>query len=348
MNLNTEPSIIGMANALDLDPNRPSEAIMEYCHTRVARYLRRVNKIANVNELQRLICKRLNLTVHEIWSDQDLLTYAAQYLQEGELAIFGALQSQFKPDTFGMLMQLQRAGANGRARFVTFIDCRGDKSYRRVFTLWHEIAHRLTVKDQLELPLRRTTAEIIEKDPIERLTDLIAGDFAFYEPLFRPIFETEIDRSDRLSFRIVERVRERFNPDASFFSTLNACVSKYSAPTILLEAALARKKSEQQKIDSGLAAASEFQARLRVARSIPNDAACGIFPHIPKKMRVPEGSIISKIHDGDIEAVLEGGLATENLQQWTTSSGSGLPDVAVAIEARKFGNTVIALVAPLG
>jgi hypothetical protein len=344
MKLNSEPKIIGMANALDLDSDRPVEAIMEYCRTRVAKFLRRAGRIANVVDLQKLICERLNLAVHEIWSDPDIDQVASHYLEQGEIAAFGAVKTQLRQDTFGMITQLERRDSKGRARFVAFIDCRGDKHQRRVWTLWHEIAHCLTTNDQMALPLqKRTTAEMIEKDPVEKLTDIIAGDFAFYEPFFRPVLDTELGRSGRLTFRVVEGVRSRFNPEASFVSTLNACVAKTYSPVILIEAGLAFRVGEQRQIQSGMASPADFAPSLRILRSVPNEAARIAMPHVPKQMRVPEGSIIARVHALEFEALVDGS-SEENLRDWTTSSGGRLPNVEVAVDARKFGEKVVALI----
>ena len=345
MNLNFEPKIIGMANSLDLDLECPADAIRKYCREKVLKFLRRAGRISNINELQKLICKRLNLTVHEIWSDADLIAIASQYRDEGEIAVFAGATTQLKPDTFGVLMQFERRGRNGRARYVAFIDCRGDKHLRRVFTLWHEIAHCLTAKNQLALPLRRTTVEMINKDPEEKLTDLVAGDFAFYEPLFVPILKDECASANRLTFRAVERIRDRFNPDASFASTLNACLARSDSPIILIEAGLALKKAEQTRIANGTALSSDFEPKLRVLSSVSNEAARIGFPHVPKQMRVPESSIIARTFTTyDVLDILGSGLVHENLVCWTTSNGDGLPNVDVVVEARKVGDRVLALI----
>ena len=345
MNLNAEPTIIGMANSLDLNVECPVDAIMEYCRIRVRRFQRRARQITNVAQLQDLVCKRLNLAVHEIWNDESLEAVAAQFLDDGELAAFGAVKSQMQPDTFGMLLQLRRTTAKGKARFAAIIDCRGDKYLRRVFTLWHEIAHCLTAKDQLALPLRRTTAEIIEKDPVEKLTDMIAGDFAFYEPLFRPILESECRKDKRLTFRGVERIRDRFNSDASFVSTLHACVAKSQAPIVLVEAGMALKKHEQVLVTTGRSKVTDFTPSLRVLRSTSNAAARAAMPHVPKQMRVPTDSVIAQIFS---TTSIESGRnvhALENLRSWTTSTGGGLTDLKVSVEARRWGDRVLALIA---
>ena len=345
MNLNLEPKIIGMANSLDLDLECPVDAVRNYCREKVSKFLRRAGRISNINELQKLICKRLDLTVHEIWSDADLIAISSRYRDEGEIAVFAGATTQLKPDTFGVLMQFQRGGRNGRARYVAFIDCRGDKHLRRVFTLWHEIAHCLTAKNQLALPLRRTTVGKVDKDPEEKLTDIIAADFAFYEPLFAPILKDECASAKRLTFRAVERIRDRFNPDASFASTLNACLAKSDSPMIMIEAGLAFKKAEQKQIDKGAAVPSDFEPKLRVLISVSSEAARDALPHVPKQMRVPEASIIARIFASNDEFDTFGsGLVHENLGIWTTSSGDGLPNVDVVVEARKVGDRVLALI----
>lgn len=186
---------------------------------------------------------------------------------------------------------------------------------------------------------------MIEKDPVEKLTDIIAGDFAFYEPLFRPVLDSELHKAGRLTFRVVERVRSRFNPEASFVSTLNACVAKSPLPVILVEAGLGLKRSEQRMIQNGAASPKDFVPSLRVLRSIPNDTARRSLPHVPKQIRVPEESIIARVYGSNLQSIADGGSAEENLRTWTTSSGGGLPALAVAVEARRFGDRVVALIA---
>lgn len=342
--LNDEPAIISMANELNLDATVPADSIMAYCRDKVHRYVRRAARLTNIEALQKIVCKKLNLTVHEIRSDNDIARLAKEYKDAGEFGVAGLVATQMKPNTFGMLTSLEARTKNGRTRFVTFIDCRGEKAARRVWTIWHEIAHCLTAKDQMALPLRRTTTvETIEKDPVEKLTDAIAAVFAFYPPLFQPVLDAEYNAVGRLSFRVVERVRSRFNPDASFDSTLRACVNNTSAPLILLEAAPTLKKEEQRLVDIGVAAASDFDASLRVLRSFSNEAGRVHLPHIPKQWRVPNESVIARIHEDEVSTILEGSQADENLNIWATSSGARLRDCAVHVEARKIRGRVIAI-----
>lgn len=342
--LNDEPAVISLANELDLDPTRPADSIKAYCHERVERFLGKAKHVKNIKVLQALICKRLSLVVHEIWSDSDLSDLAAEYLSKNEIAIAGLVSTQMKPNTFGMIVSCEARAGKDEAQYVTFIDCRGAKAARRVWTLWHEIAHCLTTREQLALPLRRTTtAESNAKDPVERLTDSIAADFAFYEPLFGPILKSEIKGGIRLTFGTVERVRDQYNPEASFDSTLRACVNSLSDPVIFLEAGLSYKAHERKLIECGKAESDQFKPSLRVLGSVANSAARQEFPHIPKQWRVPKNSVISKAFSGIFGRDGVGISGLENFDYWSTSCGNQLPNCVVNVEARTVGERVIAL-----
>jgi hypothetical protein len=335
MNLDTHPRVIGLANALELDGSDPIEAIRAFCHGKIERFLRGAKRVSNMVELQQIVCVHLNLTVHEVWTDEDLEELKRRYIAAGEI-VFATLGSQLSPDAFGVLFRLNKVGR--RKRFAAVIDCRGDKHLRRYWTLWHEIAHCLTDVKQFELPLRRTTVTGVEKDPIEQLTDMIAADLAFYGPLFGPILNEELDDSGRVSFGLTERVRQRFCADASLASTINACVAGTPLPTIFVEAGLKFKKAERERIAAG---ETGIRPALRILKAIPNKAAREAGFHIPPNIRVPQNSVISRIN-------LEGfgsEMASENLGDWTTSSGSGLTAVEVRVEARKSGDRVLALIA---
>jgi hypothetical protein len=50
---------------------------------------------------------------------------------------------------------------------------------------------------------------------LESAVDLIAGELAFYPPIFLPVLQEEIERGGRLSFACIESARARATPDAS-------------------------------------------------------------------------------------------------------------------------------------
>jgi hypothetical protein len=338
MNLDEHPKVIGLANALQLDVVSPVQEIRDFCKRKVERFLRRAASVTDIAELQRTVCERLKMKVIEVWSDHQLAELMEQYVAE---PIFRTLPLQLSPDAFGVLIKLDRLAPPGGPAFVAVIDCRGDKRFRRHWTIWHEIVHCLTSVQQYQLPLRRTTTVMREKDPIERLTDLIAGDFAFYRPLFAPILAEEILKAGSLTFRVAQRVRERFDADASFASTVNACVACADSPMIYLEAGLSYKKAERAQISAG---AKGINASLRVLKSVPNESARAKKVVIPLNYRVPESSVITRLHSRVIVGSAETSMAIENLGDWTTSEGRALPRMNVIVEARIMAERVIALV----
>jgi hypothetical protein len=339
-----EPKVISLANTLQIDANDPVAGIRDYCLERVRRSIRGLAKITDVRQLEIVLCKKLNLTVHEIWSDAELTDMASHYVAAGE-PVFVFLDQDLNDNTYGVLIRLNKR-IGSRFCWVAVVDCRGDKRYRRFFTLWHEIVHCITAAEQYELPFHRTKISGSLADPLERLTDLIASDLAFFDPLFRPLLNEELSVNGRVTFSGVEKVRERFCRDASFESTLNACVSRCDIPTIFIKAGLGYKSVEIAAMESPqtqLFPTAPPIARLRVLTTVANDATRSISLRIHQNMRVPAGSVISSVF---LDANLLGAAGIENLAGWTTSDGDALPNLDVAVEARKVADQVFALITP--
>jgi len=341
--LNIDPNIIGMANALNLK-GEPVSAIMEYCRKRVAKLLKMARSVKTPWDLERLVCEDLNLVIHEVWNDNELEEFRHRYSVEEDDGAFAALGLQLDGDAYGVLFQRKRLGRNEAYQYVAFIDCRGAKRLRRFFTRWHEIAHCLTSYEQFEMPFRRTGAADIEKDPIEKLMDMIAGDLGFFEPLFRPVFDAEMQGDQCVTFDIAEKIRSEFCPDASFQSVLAACSNRSGRPTILIEAAVAFKKTEQRLIREDPAMKDKLQPQLRVKWSVSNPSAHEIAFQIPRYMRVPKKSIISKVLLSQVDSAKIPGEANESLGWWTSSRGGSLPETAVLVQAIKHGDGGLAII----
>lgn len=148
-------------------------------------------------------------------------------------------------DAFGVLYERNTRNEAGELQYVAFVDCRGHKAHRRFFTRWHEIAHCLTAFEQFEFPFRRVSGQDIEKEPLEKLMDMIAGELGFLDSLFRPVLDAEIG-GGKLTFGAVESIRSRFCPDASFQATLNACAARLERPVVIVEVGMAYKNSESE------------------------------------------------------------------------------------------------------
>jgi hypothetical protein len=342
--LSLEPKVMAMANALQLNGADPVQSIMEFCQARITKALKKVRNVNSIVDLERIVCAHLNLVIHEIWSDAELQSLSSRYAHNENDPAFAALAMQLEGDSYGVLFQRNERNSIGEYQYVAFVDCRGPKAARRFFTKWHEIAHCLTSFEQFEMPFRRTTVAAIEKDPIEKLMDLIAGDLGFFDPLFRPFLEAEITHHGLITFQVVETMRIRFCNEASFQATLNACVAKSKTPMLHLEAVLGLKKSESELLLSTRRSLEQLnlQPKLRVISSMPNAAARKIGVLVPRNMRVPESSILHKVFSSpDGEAL---GEALEYLSWWSSSDGSCLPKTKVLVQAKKVGDRVIGLV----
>jgi hypothetical protein len=342
--LSRDPKIIGMARALKLNGDDPVQGILAFCRKRVSKMLKSAASIQTIWDFERVVCAHLNLVIHEIWSDAELREFSARYARDEGDPKFAALSMELEGgDTYGVLYQRNVLSEAGEFQYVAFVDCRGEKKLKRFFTRWHEIAHCLTTYEQFEFPFRRTNAADIEKDPVEKLMDMIAGDLGFLEPLFRPVLNGELGNSN-LTFDTVESVRGRFCPDASFQATLNACVTHADTPVVLLEAGLGLKQSQKRALrDRQLQLLPTYPPKLclRVLRSMSNAAArrTGILIH--KNWRVPGYSVIAKVFNSDVE---EDGESVENLGSWKSSDGSSLKYVNVLIQARKVQDRVFAII----
>ncbi|MGO8930350.1 MAG: hypothetical protein ACLQU3_26070 [Limisphaerales bacterium] len=345
--LSLNPKIIALARALNLPADDAVQSILSHCKSRVARMLKAASGIHTIWDLERVVCGHLNLAIHEIWNDEELRAFSLKYASDEGDSKFAALDMELEqPDTFGVLYQRDRRNAAGEFRYVAFVDCRSDKALRRFFTRWHEIAHCLTTVQQFEFPFRRTNLVDIEKDPVEKMMDMIAGGLGFSEPLFRPILD-QVAGGRKLTFDTVEVVRQQFCPDASFQATLNACVTHVATPVVLLEIGLGLKKEQQRALhDPQLQFLPTPVPKpcLRVLRSMPNAASREISLQVHKNWRVPGYSIIAKVFNSD--ANNRDGQSVENLSSWKSSDGSSLADLDVLIQARKVQDKVYALVCP--
>jgi hypothetical protein len=343
--LDVDPKIVATAAGLRLDIADPVQSISNYCRKRVAKILKRAAGIQTIWDVERIVCEHLNLVIHEIWNDGELRTLSERYAIEERDPKFAALDMELEADdAYGVLYERNTRNEASELQYVAFVDCRGDKANRRFFTRWHEIAHCLTTFEQFELPFRRVSGEDIEKEPLERLMDMIAGELGFWDLLFRPLLMAEVSDGG-LSFTAVESIRSRFCPDASFQATLNACAARLDYPVVIVEVGMAYKKSERELLDQlGNRAPKSMRPKpsLRVLRSMPNSAARKMGLLIHKKRRVPESSVIADLYSAEgTEIFAQGG---ENLQTWIASDGSSLGNFDVLIQAKRIRDRVFAII----
>jgi hypothetical protein len=206
------------------------------------------------------------------------------------------------------------------------------------FTKWHELGHLLILTDQLRLEFRRTHLHLDDRDPEERLVDVLAGEFGFFGDLVEPHSEGVI------SFAKIESIRNLLCPGASQQATLIGIARVWPMPCILIRAEQALRKHEQRTlIQSSFGFAETPQPALRAVKASSNEAArqagLVIFPN----MRIPEDSVIAEVfRRGTGESI-----RIENLGSWTGSDGTMLARRTVRVEARWARDGVEALVTPV-
>ena len=313
----------------------PVTSILTFCHRRIDSIFREFH-CTTLSELMKAAAASLDTLFIEIHDADDLAHVGVSHLERGEL-IFATLPEQLGPHVYAITFKLTRPRESDR-RFVSIIDCRGDKACRKYFSKWHELAHLLTLTPQTRLKFCRTHAEPEEKDPEEALMDLIAGEVGFCPQLVRPHATGEI------SFEKIAELREKLCPDASQQASLIGLVKAWPAPCVLVEARRGLKAHERRSLAQGRLPFHDGPAAvLRAVKVTSNRAAERVGMTIHRNMRVPKQSVITQVfEDGLIR--LE---ADEDLAWWTSSSGCGLAPRPITVKARRHWEAAEALIVPV-
>jgi hypothetical protein len=344
--LNNEPEIIRMASELGLSGSPdPTGDIVKFCVTKIQRWLAEAPPVSSIAQLEHLVCDRLQLRFEEFRSDAELAEIVERYTRLGD-PVFRKLLDDFDEQTFATLLHRTAASETAADRYVAVVDCRGPKASKRYFSRWHEIAHLLTMRRQLELPYHRST----KKPPLERLMDHIAGEVGFFSPLFRSALEQFVGARSHLTFGVVDDVRQEFCPAASFHSTLIACVRHARSPIIHLEVGMGLKTAEQKSLASGqghLFSATVPEPKLRALVVARNDSAREGGFRIDRNMAVPPSSVIAALFQ-EVHRLRQDVEAVEKLEMWRHSNGIPVGSGSVRVEARLVNQRALAIIQPLG
>ncbi|MCA1617791.1 MAG: hypothetical protein LC795_00445 [Acidobacteria bacterium] len=326
-----------LAKDLGLKPkDDPVKEIVHYCLQQVRAFLKEF-PCDSLSDLLETSATKLDTKFVEIHSDEELQGVKCEYLNKGETA-FALLDEELKPKVYAVTFRRLTA-KRGERQFISIIDCRDDKAFRAYFSKWHELAHLLTLTQQMRFKFCRTHATENKNDPEEALMEIIAGEISFL-----PEF---VDRhaQGEISFEKICELRELLCSDASFQSSVIGFTKRWASPCVLVEAGLGYKKSEIRKLEQN---AFDFlekpTAELRVFHANANDSArqAGIF--IPQNIRIPKASIIHQVFSGEF---VPQGEAVENLSWWEKSDGSSLSDQQVLVKACRNGEHVLALIIPV-
>jgi len=305
--------------------------IIKFCERRVKNVLETFPDCQTLSDLLDCVAGKLDTIFEIVTSDENLEQIQRKYVNNGE-KIFAGLDKELSEDVFAITYRRTNR-ETWEPEFVSVIDARGAKTSRAYFTKWHELAHLLTLTDQLRLSFRRTHIAKNFNSPEEAMMEVIAGYFGFYAPFVKPHI------SGTISFDAIEALRQKLCPEASQQSALIGIMKAWPQPCLLINARLANKRGNARQGD--LFGSKHSQDSLRAVHVTANEAARRDNFAIFENMRVPESSIIHRVFR-DIRS----GEAIENLSSWKTSKGFTLSDCLVKVEAKRSWESVDALIIP--
>ncbi len=346
--LDRHPRVLKLAHDLGLKGRGKWIAhIRDYALKRVALLVSGF-PVESLEALRLTIANRLRMKIEFIRTDSDLDRIAEAH-GRFHPAFRQLLRDEFlSRETEGITLEREDAEP-GAFRFLAVIDARGQRAGRAYFTAWHEVTHVLLHPEQLAFPgfRRSPTPTMIEKDPVESVVDLVAGQVSFYEPLFKPTVERVLQPEGVLSFEAIEAVRALAAPSASLYATAIACVRYSSGPTLFVSVDMALKKDEARALASGQRAfgfVTGPRPSLRVTAVVPNEAVSSSELKIRRNMRVPQQSALARVHQNTSDVTL---VAREDQASWETAAGGPLPAAELRVEAARRGRYVYGLIAPM-
>jgi len=319
------------------------ETIIGHFEDEVATWIAKHGQPQTLTELLDLFTPSLGIIFEEIRSDADFVHFLDRFPPQKEPAM-ALLEAEFDDNTEAVTIHRSHYEPWERP-FLSVINCRGWHLSRRYFSKWHEAVHRLVEGEQLQFAFRHTPLKELRKDPEEVLVDRIAAALAFYPGMFKPVFLVEYAKAGRLSFSVVDRIRETVAPDASRQATMLACIKSCPSPVWYICCGLGYKREEERQLktlqkptlpNQGF----RLQPKLRVKETAFSPAAAGLGIRVHPNMRVPDSSTVAR-------AFLDPWASThtgiETLEIWETSSGGPIGFGTVEVEAFRSDDHVLAI-----
>ena len=319
------------------------DMIVEHCLARLRAWVAAHGTPQTLSQLANEFAASLDMQITEVRTEADIDT-VLEDLAPVQKKVIGELRTEFGGDTDAVTVRRLNPKPWDR-EYWALINCQGWHEFRRYFSKWHEIVHRLLDGQQLAFAFRRTSRN--RPEPAEVLVDRVAATLAFYPDMFEPVVREEFAKERRLTFDGIDRVRERIAPDASREATANACLRHIPSPVWFLQCRMGLKASEMRTVNNPQMSffpeeSPESKLRVRNGSSSPPAEELGVrfYPN----MRVPESSIVSL---GFHDAWGEPQLGTEALDAWETSSGGPIGCGEIHLEAMRSGDDEVWAIAHL-
>ena len=324
-----------VARSLGLGQTRNLEdAIIDHCLQQLRGWVASHGEPETLDGLVDRFAQSLDIRFEEVHG-YDGMTSLMERMDPVERPVFAALRAEFGDDTDGAtVLRVNRQA--WEPAYLALINCEGWHEFRRYFSKWHELVHRLLEGPQLTFAFRRTTID--RPEPEEVLVDRVTAVLAFFPDMFLPVLREETADDGLLTFGTVDRVRARIAPDASHEATLRACLSHTSGSVWLLRCANSLTAGEERRTNSPqlqLIPADPPEAKLRVQSAILSPAAAESGVRFHRNMRVPDGSVVAQAFGDEWGAFVEG---EESLDTWQTSSGGPIGAGTIHVESVQRGH----------
>ncbi len=318
------------------------EAIIRYCHSQVAAWIKEHGQPITLSELSNLFATSLSMGFEEIHNEADLEDLLKRIPPKLE-PIMARLQAEFDEDTDAIIVRRnnQEPWENP---FLAVINCQDWHAFRRFFTKWHEIVHRLVEGQQLRFAFRHTRT--YRPEPEEILVDRITAVIAFYPDIFQPVFYEELHFAGRLTFEVIDKTRNKIAPDASREATILACLRCCPCPVWFVRSKIGYKRIEEQILASPqMSLIPDYdhkpKAKLRVREAACSPVAGNSGIRIHQNMRIPDNSIITQAFQDPLRLSHTG---SEQLHTWQTSSSGPIGHGVIDVEAIRVSEEVWAFV----
>lgn len=324
-----------LARDLRLPGKNPFDEIVAYCSAQMRALLKEF-PCDSLSQLLEHATDRLQTRFIKIRTDEELLEVRDRFLKRGEKE-FALLEAELAPGVFAITFRLLKP-RKGEREFVSIIDGRGEKGFRSYFSKWHELAHLLTLTDQMRFKFCRTHSSLNKKDPEEALMEAIAGHVGFLPEIVKRHAQGEI------SFEKIHALRDQLCPEASIQAATINLAKAWPSPCVLIEAGPEYKASEKLRLsqpDFGFLPAP--LPKLRLLHISSNSGGESIGNRLHQNMRVPLKSVIHEIFANESLTAID---VDENLNWWETSRQGHLPNTPIRVHARKNANNVQALLIP--
>ena len=320
---------LGLAQTGDIEA-----AIIAHCLDQLREWAVSYGNPDTLSELTDHFATSLGMQLKEVRGQEDIDSLLGQVAPE-QRAVIANLKAELGDDTDAVtILRMNRKPWD--QVYLAVINCQDWHEFRRYFSKWHEIVHRLIEGQQLTFAFRHT--KVTKLEPEEILVDRVAAALAFYPDIFAPIANEEIERDGRLTFAAIDRIRDRVVPDASREATVLACVRHLARPAWFLRCGMGLKAEEARRVNSPqthMFANEPPREKLRVRTGAPTATGKAIGIRFYPNMQVPEDSVVAKVFH-DPQGITE--EAREYLEDWSTSSGGPIGSGVIEVEAERVGN----------